>query len=64
MSDYMRALRERVGHRLLQIPSVTVLCFDSQEQLQPWAPRVILNAFEERGKTYFDPSSWRNPSPA
>lgn len=166
MSDYMRALRERVGHRLLQIPSVTVLCFDSQErvvlvrhadagawttpggavepqerpadaarremweetgleveitsvigvyggpefttsyqngdlvsftmivfegretggslrpdgdetlevrrfraeeipglQLQPWAPRVILNAFEERGKAYFDPSTWSNPGP-
>jgi ADP-ribose pyrophosphatase YjhB (NUDIX family) len=33
MSDYMRDLRARVGSRLLQIPSVTVLCFDARERV-------------------------------
>lgn len=164
MSEYMRALRERVGSRLLQIPSVTVLTFDAQQrvvlvrhadagawttpggavepqerpadaalremweetglevelmgvigvyggpefttsyrngdlvsftmivfearetggslrpdgeetlevrrfsaseipalELQPWAPRVILNAFENRSQTRFDPPTWAIP---
>jgi 8-oxo-dGTP pyrophosphatase MutT (NUDIX family) len=33
MSDYMRSLRECVGSRLLQIPSVTVLTFDAEERV-------------------------------
>lgn len=30
MSEYMRELRARVGSRLLEVPSVSVLCFDER----------------------------------
>lgn len=42
MSEYMRELRARVGSRLLQIPSVTVLCFDAQQ-------RVVLVRHADKG---------------
>ena len=29
MSDYLRAIRQKVGHALLVVPSVTVICRDS-----------------------------------
>jgi ADP-ribose pyrophosphatase YjhB (NUDIX family) len=33
MSDYMRSLRARVGSRLLEIPSVSVLVFDERDRV-------------------------------
>jgi ADP-ribose pyrophosphatase YjhB (NUDIX family) len=33
MSDYMREIRARVGTRLLEIPSVCVLCFDEADRV-------------------------------
>jgi ADP-ribose pyrophosphatase YjhB (NUDIX family) len=50
MSEYMRDLRACVGSRLLQIPSVTVLCFDPQE-------RVVLVRHADKG-------AWTTPGGA
>jgi len=33
MSDYMRALRAKVGSQLVQIPSVTILTFDDADRV-------------------------------
>ncbi len=33
ISDYMRGLRERIGHALVEIPSVAVLAFDEQQRV-------------------------------
>ena len=33
ISDYMREIRERIGTRLLEVPSVTILCFDGEDRL-------------------------------
>jgi ADP-ribose pyrophosphatase YjhB (NUDIX family) len=33
MSDYMRGLRSRVGSQVLEIPSVSVLCFDPDDRV-------------------------------
>lgn len=50
ISDYMRSLRERVGNRLLEIPSVCVLCFDDED-------RVVLVRHAETG-------NWTTPGGA
>lgn len=50
MSDYMRGLREAVGARLLEIPSVTVLVFDERD-------RVLLVRHAEAG-------AWTTPGGA
>ena len=42
ISPYLRALRSRVGHELLLVPSVTVLLFDPQD-------RVLLVRHADRG---------------
>ena len=33
MSDYMRELRAKLGSRVLEIPSVCVLCFDARDRV-------------------------------
>jgi len=43
MSDYMREIREKLGDRLLEIPSVCVLVFDDQQ-------RVVLVRHSEGGR--------------
>lgn len=43
MSDYMRGIREKVGTRLLEIPSVCILAFDEQD-------RVVLVRHVESGR--------------
>jgi len=50
MSEYMRGLREAVGTRLLEIPSVTVLIFDERD-------RVLLVEHAEAG-------AWTTPGGA
>jgi ADP-ribose pyrophosphatase YjhB (NUDIX family) len=50
MSEYMRDLRERIGNRLIQIPSVTVLTFDEQD-------RVVLVRHADKG-------AWTTPGGA
>lgn len=49
ISDYMRSLRERIGTRLLEIPSVCVLCFEED--------RVVLVRHAETG-------NWTTPGGA
>ena len=33
ISDYMRALRAKIGHQLVEIPSVAILAFDDQQRV-------------------------------
>lgn len=33
ISDYMRKLREKIGHQLVEIPSVAILAFDDQQRV-------------------------------
>lgn len=62
-------LAHRIGGTLRPdgVETLEVAAFSRDEiaslPMQPWAPRVVYDAFDRRAGVHFDPPSWRPPEP-